>query len=118
MSQNSEKIYDLSWKIFQLLKKRRTDDELNDSLNMTVDELLDELEQIPTLKNAFTWNDLFGIFNHPLSLTKQEELYKIKNKKQLIDYVNKYILTQIDTFNFYFKFGMKGDFRNGFQLEI
>lgn len=116
MTQNSEKIHKLSWKIFQLLKKRRTDEELNDLLNMTVDELLDEIEQIPNLKNAFTWNDLFELLNHPISLKKQEELYKIKNKKQLTNYVNKNILTQIDTFNFYFKFGMKGDFRNGFQL--
>lgn len=116
MTQNNEKIYELSWKIFQLLKKRMIDGDLNDLLNMTVDEMLDEIEQIPELKNAFTWNDLFGIFNHPISLKKQEELYKIKNKKQLIEYVDKNILIPIDTFNFYFKFGMKGDFRNGFQL--
>ena len=116
MSQNHEKIYKLSWKIFQLLKKRMSDNDLNDLLNMTVDELFQEIEKIPTLKDVFTWHDIFEIFNHPISLKMKEELYKIKNKKQLIDYVNKYVLTQIDTFNFYFKFGMKGDFRNGFQL--
>jgi len=116
MSQDVEQIHVLTWKIFKLMKKRRLKPELNDLLNLTVSELLNEIEKISNLKNSFSWHDLFDLFNAPMKLDIQGELAKVKNKNQLRKYVNKYIFATQDEFNFYFKFGFKADFRNSYQL--
>lgn len=90
--------------------------ELNDLLNMTVTELLNEIEKFSNLKDNFSWHDVFELFNYPLHLHLRQDFFKIKKKRDIPKFVNKYIFTQQDIFDFYFKFGFKADFRSGYRL--
>ena len=89
MVKGEDEIYQLSWKISKLMRQRMRNDELNDLLNMTVSELLNEVEKSPNLKDVFSWHDLFELFNAPISLDVQKELFKINNKQKLEKYVKK-----------------------------